>query len=160
MASPVAVIGSSSLNIGFGVAADLSLADHEVRFAHWPDRADSLADAVAQDGFEVRGNAAELVSGRLGHARPAMITTDVPAALRGAEVVFLDVEPAELEVRFVALAELAGVAAPLHRAMIAIAEALLGADFWASGLTLRRLGVSGFNASEITRYVEEGPCPS
>ena len=31
MTSPVAVIGNSSLNIGFGVAADLSLAGHEVR---------------------------------------------------------------------------------------------------------------------------------
>lgn len=103
MPSPVAVIGNSGLNIGFAVAADLSLAGHEVRLAHWPDCAGALHPVRARDGFAVQGDPAELVSGRLGHARPAMITTDVGAALRGAEVVFLDVEPAELEARFATL---------------------------------------------------------
>lgn len=103
MGSPVAVIGNSSLNIGFGVAADLSLAGHEVCLAHWPDRAEALAPVRSRGGFEVQGNAAELVSGQLGQARPRSITTDIAAALRGAEVVFLDVEPAELEARFTQL---------------------------------------------------------
>lgn len=103
MPFPVAVIGNSSLNIGFAVAADLSLAGHEVRLAHWPDRADALDPVRSRGGFEVQGNPTELVSGKLGHARPTMITTDVGAALRGADVILLDVEPAELEARFATL---------------------------------------------------------
>lgn len=103
MQSPVAVIGNSGLNIGFAVAADLSLAGHEVRLAHWPDRTGALDPVRARDGFEVQGDPAQLVSGKLGHARPVMIRTEIGAALRGADVVFLDVEPAELEARFAAL---------------------------------------------------------
>lgn len=42
-------------------------------------------------------------------------------------------------------------------AMIRTASILCGADFYATGRTIERLGLQGLSVAEITRYVERGP---
>ena len=59
-------------------------------------------------------------------------------------------------VPFVALADAAGVAVPLHRAIIAMVGEMLRQDFWATGLTIERLGLSGCDIESIRRYVNDG----
>jgi opine dehydrogenase len=56
-------------------------------------------------------------------------------------------------VPMVLLADLAGVSMPIHRGLIDIFGALLGMDFWKTGLTLERLGLAGLTAKEVARYV-------
>jgi opine dehydrogenase len=57
------------------------------------------------------------------------------------------------------LAARAGVETPLHRAMVAIAGALLGRDFWREGVTLAKLGLGDAGVADIRRYVETGAQP-
>ena len=59
-------------------------------------------------------------------------------------------------VPMVALGTLAGVSMPVHRAIIAIAGATLGQDYWAEGVSLERLGVAGMSVEDIKRYVVDG----
>jgi opine dehydrogenase len=54
------------------------------------------------------------------------------------------------------LADLAGVPMPIHRGLVDIFGALLQTDFWKTGLTLDRLGLSGLSVSEVLRYVTDG----
>lgn len=61
-----------------------------------------------------------------------------------------------LHVPLVALAENAGVAAPLFRGLVDILGAILGEDFWTGALTLDRLGLSGLSPQDIVRYAEDG----
>lgn len=94
----VAVIGNSPTNAGANVAADLALAGRSVRFARWSE-AEADFDAIRKaGGIRVEGDAAHLVSGRLGLAQPEL--SDDPArAVAGADLVVLDLVPAELEAR-------------------------------------------------------------
>jgi opine dehydrogenase len=57
---------------------------------------------------------------------------------------------------FVLLAELAGASVPLHRGIIAINGAVLGIDFWKTGLTLDKLGLEGLTSKEVMHYVTYG----
>lgn len=56
----------------------------------------------------------------------------------------------------VMLADLVGVSMPIHRGLIDIFSALLEIDFWKTGLTLDKLGLTGLSAQEVVRYVTEG----
>jgi opine dehydrogenase len=59
-------------------------------------------------------------------------------------------------VPFVLLAELAGVSVPIHRGIITIIGAVLGIDFWKTGLTLDKLGLEGLTSKEVLRYATYG----
>jgi opine dehydrogenase len=52
-----------------------------------------------------------------------------------------------------ALGDAVGVKTPLVRAVIELANGLLGRDFWQEGRTLGRLGLAGLSAAEIRRVV-------
>lgn len=90
----VAVYGNSGLNIGHGVAADLSLAGYEVHLFDLPRFHESLMPIQRLGGVHVGGNADALTSGRTGFTEINMITTDPEEALRDADVLFIDVYPA------------------------------------------------------------------
>jgi opine dehydrogenase len=59
-------------------------------------------------------------------------------------------------VPFVLLSELAGVPAPIHRGFVEIVGAVLETDYWKTGLTLNKLGLTGLTPKEVVRYVTEG----
>ena len=59
-------------------------------------------------------------------------------------------------VPFVLLSELAGVSTPIHKAMIAFYGAILGTDFWKTGLTLDKLGLKDLTTRQIVKYVTDG----
>jgi len=59
-------------------------------------------------------------------------------------------------VPLVALAERAGVDAPLMRSTITIAGALSGVDYWEIGRKAEDMGISGMTPREILEYVKEG----
>ena len=61
-----------------------------------------------------------------------------------------------LHAPFVALARNAGLEAPLFRSLVDIFGAIIGADFWASALTLEALGVGGRTPAQIMQYALEG----
>ena len=67
------------------------------------------------------------------------ITEDIPTGL----------------VPYVSFAEAAGVELPLMKSIICISAVLVGRDFWATGRTLRKLGLKGTNAAEILREITE-----
>jgi opine dehydrogenase len=56
----------------------------------------------------------------------------------------------------VSVAELAGVAAPLARAFLAIGGAICGEDFAKSGRTLASLGLGGLHRAELQTLLREG----
>lgn len=94
----LAVIGNSSFNLSFGVAADLALMGHDVALAAWPDATATL-DPVRRKGLELRGEAGTTVSSARGKApvRPC----DTPAqAVEGADVIILDMPPERFEAFF------------------------------------------------------------
>ena len=100
MSLNIAIVGNAENNVGFAVAADLSLAGHRVTLAHWPDQAASLEPVQKFGGFQVVGDATEFVSGKTGTARLHAITTDLAVAVNGADLIFLDVPQRELTARF------------------------------------------------------------
>jgi opine dehydrogenase len=52
--------------------------------------------------------------------------------------------------------EFVGVPTPTIRAIVDLASAVLGFDFWREGRTLESLGIDGLTLEEMIRYVEEG----
>ena len=96
----IAVVGNTPLNLGVGVASDLALAGHEVRFADWSDTSGVLGEIARRGGLEVRGDPRQLLSGKTGLARLALATADIGEVVRGAELVILDAPWLELEERF------------------------------------------------------------
>ena len=77
----VAVIGAG--NGGHAMAAHLSLKGIPVHFYELPQFADNLQPARERGGIELTGVVGE------GFARPALITTDIEAALRGCSHIFV-----------------------------------------------------------------------
>jgi opine dehydrogenase len=69
---------------------------------------------------------------------------------------WMSIDVPNAHVPLVALAELAGIAMPLHRAVISMVSALIGYDFWANGITLERLGLGGMKAADVKHFVETG----
>lgn len=74
-------------NGGFCTAGDLALRGHEVRLYESPTFADTLEPIIRAGGISMRGVAGE------GFARPALVTTEIEAALEGADII-LAVVPA------------------------------------------------------------------
>jgi opine dehydrogenase len=81
----VAVLGAG--HGGQAMAADLTLAGHEVRFAAVPEHAKNLVVIKAFGGIFLEGSTS---TGKPpGFAKIHMITDDVPAAVKGAEIVMI-----------------------------------------------------------------------
>lgn len=81
----VAVLGAG--HGGIAMAGDLTLCGHEVRLAALPDHATNLKLLMAFGGIYVEGVTSS--GAPTGFAKPAMMTTDVGAAIKGAEVVMV-----------------------------------------------------------------------
>jgi len=109
----IAILGNSPTNAGIAMAADMSLAGHDVRLARW-SAADADFDAIRKNGgIDLAGDPRHLVSGRLGKATPALC--DQPAqAIEGAELVVLDFAPADLEARVAGIAPMLAGGQVLH----------------------------------------------
>ena len=56
-------------------------------------------------------------------------------------------------VPLVSLADLAEVSMPIHKGLIHIFGAVMGTDYWETGLTPDRLGLAGMSPEEIIQYV-------
>ena len=69
---------------------------------------------------------------------------------------WMGMDTANAHAPFVALADLAGVGAPLHRAVVTMIGGLIGRDIWAESVSLQRLGLVGLDADAVRRYVDNG----
>jgi len=58
-------------------------------------------------------------------------------------------------VPLISLADLAGIPMPIHRGLVHIFGAILGTDFWKTGLTLDKLGLAELSPEDIIKYVTE-----
>lgn len=96
----IAVVGNTPRNIGVASAADFALSGHDVAFSVFPDQIAQIADAQTKGEILVEGDPKNLISERVGIAKPRTIGADPQAALGGAEVVLLDVSMLQLEKRF------------------------------------------------------------
>lgn len=65
-----------------------------------------------------------------------------------------------LHAPLVALAENAGLGAPLFRGIVDILSATLQEDFWSQSLTLDRLELAGLSPDQIVQYAEDGKLPA
>jgi opine dehydrogenase len=81
----VAVFGAG--HGGIAITGDLTLAGHEVRLAAVPEHASNLELLKAFGGIAVEGMTSS--GAPPGFAKPALMTTDLAAALRGAQVVLV-----------------------------------------------------------------------
>ena len=81
-----AILGGG--NGGFCTAADLTFRGFETRLFEFPEFAHTLDPVIRKGGIELRGVAGE------GFARPAMVTTNIGAALDGIEIVLVIVPSA------------------------------------------------------------------
>ena len=82
--APIAVLGGG--NGGHCMAADLTLAGHTVHWYELPELADGkFAPALTDGAVTLTG------IGRTGTARPALITTDIAAALAGAKLINVNI---------------------------------------------------------------------
>ncbi len=77
----VAILGAG--HGGVAMAGDLTLAGHEIRLAAVPEHSGNLKLLQAFGGIMVEGVTSS--GAPVGFARPAMMTTDVAAAIRGCE---------------------------------------------------------------------------
>lgn len=77
----IAIIGAG--NGGCAIAGDMTLAGHECRLFEFPEYADNIAAIENTGGIEVTGIA------RTGFAKLALATTDLAAAVTGAEVIMV-----------------------------------------------------------------------
>lgn len=81
MGKPIAVIGAG--NGGTAIAGDLTLAGHECRLFEFEEWAGNVTVVTAQGGIQVTGVA------HTGFAKVALATTDLSAAMDGAELVMV-----------------------------------------------------------------------
>ncbi len=81
MAKRIAIIGAG--NGGTAIAGDLTLAEHECRLFEFEDWAENVTAVAAQGGIKVTGVA------HTGFAKVALATTDIKAALDGAELIMV-----------------------------------------------------------------------
>jgi opine dehydrogenase len=100
----VAVIGNSSVNAGFGVAADLAMAGHRVRLAAWPGEESTLEPLRRRGGIEIAGDIQQSTMRRGGLAK-LRLCDRIAEAVTGAAIVVIDVPAAAFESRFAALVE-------------------------------------------------------
>ncbi|HQO36137.1 MAG TPA: NAD/NADP octopine/nopaline dehydrogenase family protein [bacterium] len=85
MATKVAILGAG--HGGQAMAADLTLAGHEVRLTAVPEHSTNLQLLTAFGGIILEGVSS--TGAKPGFAKPAMITTDVAAAIKGAQVLLV-----------------------------------------------------------------------
>ncbi|MBI4863321.1 MAG: NAD/NADP octopine/nopaline dehydrogenase family protein [Candidatus Riflebacteria bacterium] len=81
----VAVLGAG--HGGQAMAGDLTLGGHEVRLAATEEHSTNLKLLAAFGGIFVEGTPS--TGAKPGFARPAMMTTDLPLAIKGAEVIMI-----------------------------------------------------------------------
>ena len=81
MGKQIAVIGAG--NGGTAIAGDLTLAGHECRLFEFEEWAGNVTAVTMQDGIRVTGVA------RTGFAKVALATTDIKAALEGADLIMV-----------------------------------------------------------------------
>lgn len=103
MTGTIAIVGNTKLNIGIAMAGDLALAGHDVTFFLWPDQGETYEAVVECGGIQMRDPADHTLSGRTGVGRPRRVTTELTAAVAGADLVVMDVAAPELERRFAEL---------------------------------------------------------
>lgn len=99
MTTSIAVVGNSMRNVGAPMAGDLALGGHDVRLALWADQSELLEDVRSAGGISITAPADQTISGRNGLGKLRVLTDDPAEAIAGADLVVLDVEPMELEVR-------------------------------------------------------------
>lgn len=101
----IAVFSNSSLNIGHGIAADLTLAGYEVNLFDLPRFHEMIMPIQKLGGIHVSGDPNALVSKKTGFAKINMISTDPEKTLKDADVLFIDIYPAhDIEARFKSIA--------------------------------------------------------
>jgi len=103
MGEAIAIVGNSSLNIGAFMAGDQALAGDDVRFLLWPDQSEVYETVRAAGGVTILPPVAETKSGKTGLGIPRLVTQNVEEAISGASLVVMDVDPSEIEERFVRL---------------------------------------------------------
>ncbi len=81
MGKQIAILGAG--NGGTAIAGDLTLAGHACRLFEFEEWAGNVAAVVNQGGIKVTGVA------RTGFAKVALATTDIAAALDGAELIMV-----------------------------------------------------------------------
>src|SRR5690606_29395750 len=121
---------------------DLSLAGHAVRLARWTDAEIDFAAIRARGGLDVVGEPRHLVSGRLGLATPTLVN-DLAAATRDADLIVVDLAPADLEARMSLLAPHLRSGQVVH---------VNTCSYWSSlraARVLREAGVAGVVLTEI-----------
>jgi hypothetical protein len=146
VAVDVAVIGNSSINAGFGVAADLALAGHRVRIATWPGAEASLEPLRRRGGIELTGEVGQSTAGRGGLAQPTLCAS-IEEAVAGTKIVVLDMPAREFEQKFVALVPHLQAGQIVHINMH---------GYWPALRLAPLLRASGKSAVTLT----EGPAPT
>ena len=114
MGLKIATFGNQHMNLGHAIAADLTLAGHEVSILDLPEYAENIEGIKKQGGIHVDGNTDALTSGKTGFAEIGLVTTDPEEALRDADLIFLDVPADALEKRVRAIAPFIKDGAVLH----------------------------------------------
>jgi len=104
MKPKIAVYGNQALNIGHGIASDLSLAGYEVNLFDLPRFHETLMPIQKLGGIYVTGEPKALASGKTGFSKISMITTDPEEALKDADVLFVDVPAHDYETRMETIA--------------------------------------------------------
>jgi hypothetical protein len=138
----IAVLGNSGLGIGVALAAEMACAGHEVAFAAWPGEAEALEPLAAGGRLPLTLSPGSAAAPRGGAAAPAWHGTDVEAAARAAQLVFLDSPQPELARR------VAEVAPALARDAVLHVEAH---GYWAAlraDAALRRAGRGDVTATD------------
>ena len=103
MTISIAIIGNSQRNVGAAMAGDLALGGHDVRLALEGDET-AILDAVREAGGVKLNVASDVtLSKRNGVGVPRILTEDPVEAAVGADLVVLDVEAADVEVRAAAI---------------------------------------------------------
>jgi opine dehydrogenase len=101
--SKVAVIGNTARAIGAVCASDLTLSGHEVRFTVFPGQENVIPEVRKAGGFTVEGEAKHLISRKTGFAKLAKVCDTTAEALKGAEVVLIEIDMSQLEEKFSAM---------------------------------------------------------
>jgi opine dehydrogenase len=81
----IAILGAG--HAGFAHAADLSMKGFEVRLYEVPEMAETIADINKQGGIDLQPDPSTGLKG--GFSKVHLITSDAPAALQGADVLFV-----------------------------------------------------------------------
>jgi opine dehydrogenase len=137
----ISVIGNTSRNIGVASAADFALSGHDVAFAVFPEQAAQIEAAKANGELLVEGEPSNLIAGQVGPSKPRSIGADPPAALKGADIVVLDIPMLQLESRFSDLIPHLEAGAVVH---------VQSYGCWAAPLLMRQLANAGRNDAIVT----------